>query len=385
MSAPQGRQTKGKRQNERRYGTIVINGWIAALPVLIGFCMDAVIGDPYTVPHPVRAIGKMISALEKRLRKEPGTIKEPEGVRQETPDGKAPAEQQAAVMKKSDAAEEPVLPEEKAQAKRERREGIVLVILVLLVSTALPCLLLAVCYRLHVVLGIAAESILCCYMLAARCLRDESMKVYRALGEGDLEKARYAVSMIVGRDTEPLDAAGIARAAVETVAESTCDGVAAPLFYMAFGGAAAAFFYKAANTMDSMIGYKNARYRNFGRAAARLDDILNYIPSRLTAVCMIAAAYLCRLDGRNAWRIWRRDRRKHASPNAAQTESVCAGALGLQLAGDAYYGGRLLHKPAIGDARRAVEPEDIRRANRLMYTAAGIMLALALAVRAALF
>lgn len=351
-----------------------MNGWILALPVLIGFCLDAVIGDPYTVPHPVRAIGKMIAALERRLRK---TLPE-------TRNEKADTEQTSA-MKKSDMAEENMTPEEKKRAASERKCGFLLVVLVLFVSTALPCLLLIICYRIHVVFGIIAESILCCYMLAARCLRNESMKVYRALKENDLERARYAVSMIVGRDTKPLDAAGVARAAVETIAESTSDGVTAPLFYMAFGGAVLAFFYKAANTMDSMIGYKNARYRYFGRAAARLDDVLNYIPSRLTALCMIAAAFLCRLDGKNAWRIWRRDRGKHASPNSAQTESVCAGALGLQLAGDAYYGGRLLHKPTIGDAMRAVEAEDIRRANRLMYVTAGIMLVLVLFVRVLLF
>lgn len=351
-----------------------MNGWILALPVLLGFCLDALIGDPYTAPHPVRAIGRMIAALERRLRKAPA----------KTPGEKKEAAQTPA-MKKSDMEEENMSPEEKKQAQREQNSGILLVVLVLLASTLPPCFLLLLCYRIHTALGVIAESVLCCYMLAARCLRDESMKVYRALKEKDIEGARCAVSMIVGRDTKPLDAAGIARAAVETVAESTSDGVTAPLFYMAFGGATLAFFYKAVNTMDSMIGYKNARYRYFGRAAARLDDVLNYIPSRLTALCMIAAAYPCRLDGKNARRIWRRDRRKHASPNSAQTESACAGALGVQLAGDAYYGGVLLHKPTIGDAAREIEAEDIRRANRLMYAASGMMLALALLVRALVF
>ncbi len=348
-----------------------MDGWIFAVPVLVGFCLDAVIGDPYTVPHPVRAIGKLITALERRLRE----------------DAKAG---EASLMKKSDGEEtENDIKEGRTEAKRnlpetQRRRGILLVFCVLFVSTVLPCALLLLCYRIHILLGVAVEGILCCYMLAARCLRDESMKVYRALKAGDIEKARTAVSMIVGRDTKILDAEGIARAALETVAESTSDGVTAPLFFMAFGGAGAAFFYKAANTMDSMIGYKNARYRYFGWAAARLDDVLNYIPSRLTALCMIAAAFFCGMDGKGAWRIWRRDCRKHDSPNSAQTESVCAGALGVVLAGDAYYGGKLLHKPKIGDAKRQITAEDIRRANRLMYVTAGIMLLAAVAARVAI-
>ena len=195
------------------------------------------------------------------------------------------------------------------------------------------------------------------------------MKVYDRLKEKDLPGARRAVSMIVGRDTAHLDEAGVTKAAVETVAENTSDGVIAPMFYLMIGGPAAGWIYKAVNTMDSMVGYKNERYRFFGTAAARLDDILNYLPSRLSALLMIAAGALLKLDARGAYRIWRRDRRNHASPNSAQTESVMAGALNLQLAGDAFYFGKLTKKKTIGDDIRRIAPEDIPRANRLMLTA----------------
>lgn len=191
------------------------------------------------------------------------------------------------------------------------------------------------------------------------------MKVYRAIARDDLTEARKAVSMIVGRDTESLSREGVIRAVVETVAENTSDGVVAPMFYTAIGGSALGWMYKAANTLDSMIGYKNEKYLHFGRFAARLDDALNFIPARISAVLMIAAAFLLGMDSKNAWRIFRRDRLCHASPNSAQTESACAGALNIRLAGAAYYFGKSVHKPTIGDDTRAVCGEDILRANRL--------------------
>ena len=269
--------------------------------------------------------------------------------------------------------------------KHERTAGVILSVIVLSVSTALPAVLLLVCYRLHFWLGIVGESAMCYYLLAARCLRDESMKVYRALAAGDTEGARRAVSMIVGRDTDALTAEGITKAAVETVAENTSDGVTAPMFYIMLGGAAAGFFYKAANTMDSMLGYKNERYLRFGCFSAKLDDALNYLPSRLTALLMILSAYLSGMDGGNAYRIWRRDRLNHASPNSAQTEAVCAGALGVMLAGDAVYFGKLVKKQTIGDDLRRVTPEDIPAANRLMYVTSVLMLLLTLTFRTLLF
>ncbi len=307
-----------------------------SLPLLFGFLIDCVLGDPYSLPHPIRLIGSLIAGLEKLLR---------------------------------------------SRIKNERTAGTVLVIIVLILSAGVPLALLMICYKINLILGIAAESIMCYYLVAARCLRNESMKVHDAFAENDTEKARQAVSMIVGRDTKCLDRDGIIRAAVETVAENTSDGVTAPMFYMALGGAVGGFFYKAANTMDSMLGYTNDKYINFGRTAAKLDDVLNYIPSRLTALLMILSAYILKLDGKNAFRIWKRDRRKHASPNSAQTEAVCAGALDVRLAGDAYYFGELHKKPFIGDDIRPIENEDIRRANRLMYMTSILMLILSLAAR----
>ena len=250
---------------------------------------------------------------------------------------------------------------------------------------AVPLAVLLVCYRVHPILGVAVEAILCCYMLAAKCLCNESMKVCHAAEKGDTEAARKAVSMIVGRDTEVLDRDGIIRAAVETVAENTSDGVTAPLFYMGVGGAVGAFFYKSVNTMDSMIGYKDEKYADIGRFAAKLDDVLNYIPSRLTALLMIESAPIFGLDGRNAYRIWKRDRRNHASPNSAQTESACAGALHLRLAGDAWYFGKLHKKQYIGNDDRAIEADDIRLANKLMYGASVLMLIISTIARFFIF
>ena len=307
-----------------------------SLPLFFGFLIDCVLGDPYSLPHPIRLIGSLIAGLEKLLR---------------------------------------------SRIKNERTAGTVLVITVLILSAGIPLALLMICYKINLILGIAAESIMCYYLVAARCLRNESMKVHDPFAENDTEKARQAVSMIVGRDTKCLDRDGIIRAAVETVAENTSDGVTAPMFYMALGGAVGGFLYKAANTMDSMLGYTNDKYINFGRTAAKLDDVLNYIPSRLTALLMILSAYILRFDGKNAFRIWKRDRRKHASPNSAQTEAVCAGALDVRLAGDAYYFGELHKKPFIGDDIRPIENEDIRRANRLMYMTSILMLILSLAAR----
>lgn len=314
---------------------------IAVLPLLAGFLLDCILGDPYSLPHPIRLIGRLISALEKWARN--------------------------------------------AFANNLTAGGTILALIVLLTSAGIPLAVLFLCYRVNIWLGAAAESILCYYMLAARCLRNESMKVYRAISENDTEKARTAVSMIVGRDTKPLDRNGIIRAAVETVAENTSDGVTAPMLYMGLGGAVLGFFYKAANTMDSMIGYTSEKYLHIGKFAAKLDDVLNYIPSRLTALLMIFSAGILRLDMKNAWRIWRRDRRNHASPNSAQTEAVCAGALDVRLAGDAYYFGELHKKPFIGDNIREIENEDIRRANRLMYCTSALMLVLCTAVRALLW
>ncbi|WP_303823879.1 adenosylcobinamide-phosphate synthase CbiB [Ruminococcus flavefaciens] len=313
---------------------------LPALPLILGFLLDCAVGDPYNIPHPVKLIGRLISGLEKLVRKHMRDL---------------------------------------------RTGGILLGLTVIVLSTVLPLVLLVICYHISIILGIAAETIMCCYMLAAKCLCRESMKVCKAAESGDTEAARKAVSMIVGRDTAVLDKDGIVRAAVETVAENASDGVTAPLFYMGLGGAVGAFFYKSVNTMDSMIGYRDEKYADIGRFAAKLDDVLNFIPSRMTALLMAASAPLAGLDGRNAFRIWKRDRKNHASPNSAQTESVCAGALHVRLAGDAWYFGKLHKKPYIGDDDRPVKPEDIRLANRLMYLSSVLMLIISAAARCFIF
>lgn len=313
------------------------------LALLLGFLIDCLLGDPHGFPHPVVLMGKLISALEPPLRK----------LFPKTPGG-------------------------------ERAAGGLLWLLVVSLSTALPWGLLVLCGRIHPLLRLAVESLMCWQILAAKSLKVESMKVYDALKQGDLEASRYAVSMIVGRDVARLDQVGVAKAAVETVAENCSDGVIAPLLYLALGGAPLGFCYKAINTMDSMLGYVEPPYRHFGTIPAKMDDVANYLPARLSALLMLLAGGLLGLDLKNGWQIFRRDRYKHASPNSAQTESVCAGLLDVQLAGDAWYHGVLHKKDFIGEPLRPVEPEDIPRACRLMVGTTLLMLLLSLGLRALL-
>ena len=302
--------------------------------LLIGFGMDLILGDPHGFPHPVAAIGKLISGLEKRLRR--------------------------------------LFP---ATVRGENIAGGVLWVLVAGLSTVVPAFVLWGCRLVSPWLRLVVESAMCWQILATKSLRVESMKVYTALETGDLQASRYAVSMIVGRDVSRLDEAGVARAAVETVAENTSDGVVAPLVFLALGGAPLGFFYKAVNTMDSMLGYVEPPYKNIGLVPARLDDVMNFLPARLSALLMLAAGALLGMDAKQGWKIFRRDRFNHASPNSAQTESVCAGRLGLRLAGDAWYHGVLHKKPYIGDALRDIEHRDIPRACRLLYGTSFLALA----------
>lgn len=316
-----------------------------------GFLLDFIFGDPVWIYHPVRLIGKGIAFCEKHLRK--------------------------LCVSREDYSPE-------KEQKRLVAAGAVLWICIAGLSFVFPLALLILAQKIHPLLRFILETFWCYQIVAARCLCKESGKVYDRLRHNDLTGARKAVSMIVGRDTENLSAEGVIKAAVETVAENTSDGVTAPLFYMLIGGAPFGFLYKAVNTMDSMLGYKNEKYLYFGRIPAKLDDVFNYIPARITALFMILAAFLCGLDGKNAWRIYLRDRRKHASPNAAQTEAVCAGALRVQLAGDAVYFGKVYKKDYIGDALRPVETEDIKRTGRLMYVTAILLLIVFGAVKYAL-
>ena len=294
-----------------------------------GFILDLIIGDPRWLYHPVCVIGNLIALLEKILRK---------------------------IFPKTD--------------KGELVAGTVEVILVCLFSGGIPFLILHFLYGISAWAGLALETFWCYQLLATKSLKTESMKVYDRLENGTLEEARQAVSMIVGRDTGCLDEAGIIKAAVETVAENSSDGIIAPMFYMAIGGVWLMFLYKGINTMDSMLGYKNDKYLYFGRCAAKLDDVANYIPARISGWLMVAASAFVKMDVKNAAKIYRRDRRNHASPNSAQTEAAMAGALDVQLAGNAYYFGKLYEKPTIGDAIRPIEVEDIRRSNHLLYATA---------------
>ncbi len=296
-----------------------------ALPA--AFILDMILGDPHTGLHPICLIGNLIAMLDSALNKEI------------------------------------------VSRKRRIARGALTAAAVIVISTAFPLIIEIISFNINIWFFFAAETVMDYFVIAAKSLKKESMLVCAAMEAGDTEGARRAVSMIVGRDTKVLDKEGIIKAAVETVAENSSDGVIAPVFYTALCGAAGGFFYKSVNTMDSMLGYINDRYEAFGKAAARLDDVLNYIPSRLSALFIIAAAKFTGLNAAGAWKIFRRDRMKHASPNSAQTESACAGALDVRLAGNAWYGGVLHEKPYIGDDIRPIEPEDIRKACRLMYAA----------------
>ena len=308
---------------------------LTALSVFAGFGLDCLLGDPLSRLHPVVLMGKLISLFEKQLR--PRFPQTPPG---------------------------------------ERTAGTIMALAVPLISTGAGLLLLYLAWRVHPWAYCAVSAFLCWQCFAARCLMTEAKKVVTCLEKEGLSAGRRQVGMLVGRDTDSLTEPQVVKAAVETVAENTSDGVVAPLFWMVLFGAAGGLFYKAVNTMDSMVGYKNDRYLHFGRCAAKFDDVVNYVPARLSALAMIGAAFLLRLDGKGALRVWRRDRRNHASPNSAQTESACAGALGVQLGGNASYFGKLHEKPTIGDPLRPIERADVARACILMYGTNLLLLAL---------
>jgi adenosylcobinamide-phosphate synthase len=304
----------------------------------LGVLLDHMIGDPQGFPHPIRLIGALIGWLDRKLNNEKSVLR-----------------------------------------------GAVTWLIVVLATVAVTLALVFGSYRLHVVCGVIVEAILTCYILAAKSLSDESMKVLKAMEAadgGDLTDARKALSMIVGRDTENLDEAAITRAVVETIAENTSDGIIAPLIYTFLGGPILGFAYKAVNTMDSMLGYHNDRYENFGKVAAKMDDVFNYIPARLSALMMVVAAFIGGRDfsGKRAFSVFKRDRYNHKSPNSAQTESACAGALGVRLGGDSSYFGKMVHKPYIGDDTRPIEKEDIKRAARLMFLTEYLWVAVLLAI-----
>ncbi|WP_297998057.1 adenosylcobinamide-phosphate synthase CbiB [uncultured Phascolarctobacterium sp.] len=303
--------------------------------IVAGFILDLIFGDPHWLPHPICLIGNLIGFLEKNLRRllAPGKT--------------------ALLL-----------------------GGALMVVIVLSLSFAVPYAVLMLAEQVSPWLRFALETVMFYQIFATKCLRDESMKVYTALHNNDLEDARVKLSWIVGRDTKELTAEEVTKGAVETVAENTADGIIAPMFYMFIGGAPLAFLYKGINTMDSMVGYKNDKFLYFGRCAAKLDDVANLIPARITGILMILASYFLNMNAAGAWKIFWRDRYNHLSPNSAMTESVTAGALNIQLGGDHYYFGKLVHKDTIGDNIRPVVAEDIVAVNNLLYMTAVISLLL---------
>ncbi len=305
--------------------------------LICGILLDQIVGDPYFLPHPIRDIGRLIMVLEKKLL----------GETKDVPD---------------------------RDPSKEKRRGILLWFIVILTTVVFSSAIVFGSYMINRYLGLAVETILTCYILAARSLCRESMAVSKELAKGDIPGARYKLSMIVGRDTAELSEEEMVKAAVETVSENTSDGVIAPLIYTAIGGPVLGFLYKAVNTMDSMLGYKNDRFKDFGFFSAKADDVFNFLPSRISALFMVAGTFVMGIfsksyDGKEAAKIWKRDRLNHKSPNSAQTESVCAGALGLKLGGTHMYKGIPVEKPTIGDELRKTKKEDIKLANDLMFAA----------------
>lgn len=301
--------------------------------ITAGFILDFLFGDPHWLPHPICLIGNLIGFLEKRLR---------------------------SIFAFSNTA--------------LLLSGGLMVIIVLLLTYSVPYIILYEAEKVSIWLAFVLETIMFYQIFATKSLRDESMKVYEALKNNDLADARLKLSWIVGRDTQNLTAEEVTKGAVETVAENTSDGVIAPMFFMFIGGAPLAFLYKGINTMDSMVGYKNDKYLFFGRCAAKLDDLVNFIPARISGIVMILAAYFLNLDSKRAWKTFLRDRYNHLSPNSAMTESVAAGALNIQLGGGHFYFGKWVPKDTIGDNLRAVVPEDIVSVNNLLYMSAVISL-----------
>ena len=296
---------------------------LLTVKIAAGFLLDLLFGDPYSFPHPVRFIGRFITLLESILRK----------------------------------------------LKYDKFAGILLTLITVSLTYAATYYLSAV--------SVIIEIVLIYTIFSARCLANEAISVYRALENNDLAEARRRVSFLVSRDTAGLDEKAIIRAAVETVSENIVDGVISPMFYLFLGGAPLGMAYKAASTLDSMVGYKNAKYIKFGWASARLDDVLNFIPARITAFVLLpAAAFVCRMSARNSFRIALRDRLKHSSPNSAHAEAAVAGALGCRLGGPSKYFGAIVDKPFIGDELKKIDKEDIVKSVKLMYAAsvAGLLL-----------
>ncbi|MGD0290877.1 MAG: adenosylcobinamide-phosphate synthase CbiB [Candidatus Binataceae bacterium] len=299
---------------------------LSAPLIATALAIDFVAGDPRWMPHPVRLIGAAISFGERILRT--------------------------------------------GDERRDLRNGFILALATIVLSGTCAWIIIATASCIAVPLGAAAATLIAWTTLALRGLDDAARQVERAVESNDEALARSVLPALVGRDPEKLDRAGMIRATIESVAENTSDGVIAPLLFLFAGGPVAALAYKAVNTLDSMIGYRDERYFFFGRAAARIDDVANYLPARLTAICLIAAAHFVTGRAPQAWAVCRADARTHASPNAGFPEAAVAGALGIQLGGDAIYGGEVEHRAALGRAERAPTVTDIVAARAMMSIAA---------------
>lgn len=327
-----------------------------------GFVLDLILGDPrWGLVHPVVVIGWFITAIKERIwRILYGCSYK--------------------VMRRK-------IKQKKIKRRplAEKISGFVLTFLIVEGTFIVVWQILNFAEMIHPAVKFVVETYFVYKILATKSLKTESMKVYQKLKENDLEGARKELSYLVGRDTMELDEREVAKADVETIAENTADGVIAPMLYIALGGIPFGLTYKAINTLDSMVGYRNAEFKYIGFASAKLDDIFNYIPSRLAAGLMIAASAILRLDWKEALRIFKRDRYNHLSPNSAQTESVAAGALGIRLGGTHTYFGKPVEKPTIGDDTREVTPEDIKKTNQLLYVSAGLNLVVCLMIAAVIY
>lgn len=304
--------------------TVIGYSFANILIMILGYIMDLVFGDPYWFPHPVRFIGKLISKTEKFIRKH-------------------------------------------AKSEKSLKYWGILMWLVPVVTTAIVTALIVKIASFNKYVEIFVSAFIIYTTLSTKCLKDEATKIYNVLETGDITKSRVQLSYIVGRDTTNLSQSEIIRATVETVAENTVDGTISPMFYGFLFGPVGAMTYKAINTLDSMVGYKNDKYLNLGCVSAKLDDVANFIPARLTAIFMPLGAFLCGMNGLNSFKIAIRDRKNHKSPNCAFAEGAAAGAIGVQLGGTNIYFGQEVYKPTIGDKKRELENYDIVRMNKLMY------------------
>ena len=316
------------------------------IDIILGFILDLIFGDPYFMPHPVRIIGNLIKKTEKILR----------GFESSAP-----------------------LKYIKNKDKREKVCGGILWFITVGCTFIIIFLILFICKRINNVIFHVVNIYFIYSAIAGKCLAFEGRKIYKSLEDKDLAQSRINVSYIVGRETTNLNEEQITKATIETVAENTVDGIISPLFFAVIGGifgvaAPLVYFYKAINTLDSMVGYKNDKYMNYGFVSAKIDDVANYIPARLTGLIMVVSVWILRLDYKNSFKILKRDRRNHKSPNCAYPESAIAGALGLKLGGSHVYFGKVLEKPTIGDEKRKPVNDDIISTIKVMYLTSVILL-----------